>query len=345
MAEAADLWEVGSVVGIEIPKIGGRCNCPFRKHRKRNNTFRVFRSTETGDVIWKCYSCDAPGNAGDAVALYARVQGMERREAFFELKKMGLVRGERAVRPRSLPRRRRVVPIEGARTVAVAPLDLKLWRKWKESSNGAVSGFAAQRGLDPQLMLANDVVEVRPDCVGFGYRDPETRLPCRVKVRSVKDKAFWVEPKGKDGSRALSPLYLAHQLGRSRSVLITEGELDALSLKQVGFDNVVSLPDGAESARHVDLSPLASYLIWLVATDDDAKGQAAFKALRTRAIDMGIETARVVWRRLTEQQTGEELESYKDANDALKDGKFGREDYWKCVVRAAEHTFGFVPEL
>jgi hypothetical protein len=189
---------------------------------------------------------------------------------------------------------------------------MRVWRGYKALGHAAIERFARERHIDPQVMLNNDVVQVNDRAIGFGYRDPETLAPCRIKVRTIDKKSFWIEPRG-DGGVALSPLYLAHDLNGCRGVILTEGELDALTLRGIGMHNVVSLPDGVESAGLVSVDPLARYDIWLVSFDDDDPGRAAYKVMRERARRWGKAAVRLVWR---DGQT-----SYKDANEAASAGK------------------------
>src|SRR3990167_2889834 len=84
------IHDVGLLFGLNLPAPGlgkrSRAKCPFRKHTRRDPTFRVFNSRKTGEEIFKCWSCD-PGdpNVGDAVALYAKLAAVDRRTAWRRL--------------------------------------------------------------------------------------------------------------------------------------------------------------------------------------------------------------------------------------------------------------------
>lgn len=350
MAEIT-VWEVARLAGFEAPPLGRRAECPFR-HHKRRRSFSVFRAKNTGEVMWKCHSCDAP-NVGGAVSLYARLTNRTWREAAVELRSMGYEVGggrydtwARDGPDEPAPRRRlRAIAVEGDERGPFAALDLATWARWRRADTGMVARFCAARGLDHALARRLGVVEPGPGLVGFTYRAPETALPCRVKVRAVDRKAFWVEPRG-NGLKARSPLYLAHDLsapaGGRGAVAIVEGEADALALRQTGFRNVVSLPDGADSASTVSVEPVARHFhVWLIGTDDDDPGRAAYEVLRDRAWALGLGAVRVLWRRLEVGDAGEEVVRYKDANDALVGGLV-RQDFQHCVARASEQALGYV---
>lgn len=346
------LWDVASMFSAKLEPLGKRGFCLFRKHKRKDKTFRTFVS-KSGDTLYKCWSCDPPGNIGDAVQLYAMLSRTDRKQAWRDLRDRGYdVPGADQTRPERAPdrpRRKPVIPIEGDKPEesAILPLDLSKWRKWREQRLGAVEKFAASRRLDAKLLRSLDVVDMSPSIVGFGYRDPDTGLPCRVKVRPLDRKTFWVEPRPVEGvnAKAFGPLYLAHDIKRPMGlgtvIIVTEGEVDALTLRSLGLDNVVSLPDGAQSASRVDLMPLhRKTSLLLSATDHDKDGDEAHQQLCLRASRSGITTniGRVLWQRTNDAQP------LKDANDAVLAG-FTKDDVFACIQRAADRAMGFPVNL
>lgn len=339
------LWTVAQEFGKELAPLGKRSFCPIRNHKRPDKSFKAFEA-QSGVTLYKCFSCDPPFNVGDAVALYAALRGSDRRDAWSELRDKGYAvpGAKEGTLHHRRPARRvsRVVPIAGDRPSEdlVLTFDLARWKQLTEQRLGAVEKYAESRGLDAEVLRSHDVVDVQSDAVGFGYREPATRIACRVKIRALDRKAFWIEPRPPEGchARSLGPLYLADRLkpaprGVLGSVVITEGEADALSLKQAGLVNVVSLPDGAGCAARVDLEPLLSgYVLWLIATDADEDGDRAAKALLSRASRMGATTGRVFWRK--------EGHVHKDANDALVAG-FTKDDFMRCINEGAEQAFGY----
>lgn len=350
---------VGKLLGLDLPVPGKKCRCPFRKHKRKDKTFRVYLSRKTGDELWKCWSCDKPDNVGDAIGFYARWTELDRAGAYRDLRAKGFdVPGaEPGTGQQGQPFRRRPsrkpapIPVEGVIRGPFLPLNMSKWRSWKKHHNGVLSRFAEERRLVERVLLDHDVVEVDRRCIGFGYRNPETGLPCRVKVRPLDRKMFWIEPRSPDGeAKALGPLYLAHDLeaalGNPEAVIITEGEPDALSLRQLGFRNVVSLPDGAKSAETVSVEPIANgFQAWLVSTDRDEEGNRAWHVLRTRARRLGIDAVRLTWASLVDDpEIGEELVRFKDANDALQ-ADCDRADFERCIRIATEKFLGYPLEV
>ncbi len=339
------IWAVGRMCNRPMPQVGKRGYCPFRKHKRTDKTLTVFRSKNSDDVLYKCFSCDPPGDVGDAVQLFANLLDIDRKTAWHDLKERGYKvpglsegyqpRQRRKPAPKVAPR----IPMRGDVAERIVPLDLGKWAKWSSTSPGALTRFAEQRCLDVELLRKHDVFDVSSDLIGFGYRDPSTHIPCRVKMRTLERKSYWIEPRPPEGdvrAKALAPLYLCH-LAQPQPppaspswALITEGETDALSLRQVGIDNIVSLPDGAASAARVDLVPLThGYELWLSATDADEEGTLAHKKLFGRGAQYGINVVRVLWRHAGG--------TYKDASEALCAG-FTRADFVRCIRQATKEV-------
>ncbi len=360
MGERLTVEKVGSLSGFRLPGPRGRCKCPFRSHGRQDKTFRVWISERTKDEIWKCWSCDLP-NSGDAVELYARLNSCTRTDAWGHLKQRGFdVPGLNQERSEYVPtpqqQQRVEIPLRGSTPEYSLPLDQEKWHKWHELRTGAVERFAEMRCLDAAILREHDVIDMPGGKhIGFTYFDGT--VPCRVKVRAVEEKRFFVEPRSQDGHRkALAPLYLANELScvedKIRPAIITEGEVDALSLVQLGFKNVVSLPDGSESASTVDLGVLfgaTSYdFNFVLAAFDyedpsDPKwknklppGVAGFRSMRSRTCSMSKYIDWIKWSMFV----GDEPVIYKDANAALMAGH-GKEDFVKCLDIATQNRFGF----
>jgi hypothetical protein len=360
--------EVGALFGLQLPEPDrgqrSRCKCPFRQHKRRDPTFRVFRSRKTGEPLFKCWSCD-PGepNVGDPVTLYARLAAVERKEAWRRLREEGFAvpglheedeeegRSSKEGKDRkkyaeTQKQTAHVIPVTGSRPSKILPFDMAKWEGYRALREGVLEAFAQKRGMDPEFLRAHGVVEVGGPYVGFTYVNPMTDKPCRIKVRNavplnrhgqLVNKVFWVEPRppkeDTSGARALDVLYLANELRvvKRSPVIIVEGELDALALRSTGILNVVSLPDGNESAVSADLTPIhGRFSIWFLATDQDKAGAQALRVLQARS--WGMMVVPIVWKRL---KADGEFEIFKDANDALLGG-FQRDDFVRCMQVAID---------
>jgi hypothetical protein len=351
MGRPLTIAEVGRLFGLSLPGPRGKARCPFVKHQRRDKTFRVFLSRTTSQEIFKCWSCDAPANVGDAIGFYARMANCERKDAWKRLRDEGFdvpgldkqssssSNGQRGTSREEqdrqayekMVREKHMIDVKGIQPAKALRLDLEQWEHWRKCNDGALEKFAEQRGLPVEFLREHGMVELPGGYVGFTYFDAGRR-PCRVKVRGVYEKKYWVEPRppkdNPEGAAALGPLYLANELERPKGnrypLIITEGEIDALSLVYMGFRNVVSLPDGSESAKTVDLTPVfRRYTPWMLATDLDKPGELSAQQLLKDRADGETDLFRVKWLRMIE---GGELTGYKDANDALRAG-FTREEF------------------
>lgn len=341
------IGEVAAMFGKQAPEVGKRSHCLIRRHKRSDKVFSVFRSKE-GTVLWKCHSCDAPDDRGDALKLYCVLSQKDRKTAWRELKDYGyevpgLQDAPQGNRPMPRPK---LVPIQGRDADAKEILSLapERWSELQSKRLGAVEAFALTRGLDAEFLRQHDVVDMASDVIGFGYRDPKTNLPCRVKARALERKSYWIEPRGEQGKQgiALSPLYLANDIQflseHAPFVVVTEGEVDALTLRAIGIPSAVSLPDGSGSASKVDLSPLwYRSAVVLSATDADEEGERAHRDLFARVHAMGKQIARLRW-------TDGNGRTFKDANEALLAG-FGREQFVSVMERSLTQLQGYEVRL
>jgi len=112
-------------------------------------------------------------------------------------------------------------------------------------------------------------------CHIANYRDPKTGRLVAQKIRR-KDKKFTMLGDGKG-----APFFGQHLYHGGKSLVITEGEIDALSIAQVmgeGKWPVVSLPNGAQSAKNVveaQYEWLDSFEQIILCFDQDEPGRKA----------------------------------------------------------------------
>jgi twinkle protein len=152
------------------------------------------------------------------------------------------------------------------------------------------------------------------------YREGVLRF---VKYRDIHEKRFYAEK----GARPC--LWGWQALPRGTTVLvITEGEIDAMSACQMGTP-AVSLPQGAGEGRKLDwleeeMGRLLSFERIVLALDNDEPGQQTAQALAARL--SGADVSLVQW-----------PEGVKDANDLLV---AGRGDEWVQLVAGAVEAHG-----
>jgi len=166
-------------------------------------------------------------------------------------------------------------------------------------------------------------VKMQRDCIAFPYVEGNKVVNIQYKTT---DKLFEVE-----SGCELIPWNIDACLGQD-SVFITEGMMDALALMEVGFENVISVANGAQTDMHTfdrfletHLNPLTTIYL---AGDMDEEGLG----LRQRLAGyFGESRCKIVeWR----FEDGEKLLESKDANEMLM--RYGTDAVHFCIDNA--HT-------
>jgi twinkle protein len=191
-----------------------------------------------------------------------------------------------------------------------------------------VVGWFADRGIPQGVIRRNRVSaqtvympqreeHVKAVCFPY-YRDDEL-INCKYRDR---EKNFRMEA----GAERI--LYGLNDI--ASTTIICEGEVDKLSIEAAGFENCVSVPDGAPAINAKNYASKFSFLDderlvavtqWIIAVDNDEPGTRLEQELSRR---FGIENCkRVVW-----------PEGCKDANDVLV--KHGAAKLKACIDGAQE---------
>ncbi len=156
--------------------------------------------------------------------------------------------------------------------------------------------------------------QAKSPCIAFPYREAGAKI-VNIKFRTL-DKEF-AQVRG-----AKKILFGYDRVDESHAQLvITEGEIDALSMTEAGVVNAVSVPDGASDRKweFLDDETLGKFTRVVIAVDDDDKGR-----------ELGQELARRFgYERCWQTQWPE---GCKDANDVLV--KHDAEKLADCVSTA-----------
>jgi|TARA_R110000824_G_scaffold3371_1_gene15943 twinkle protein len=117
----------------------------------------------------------------------------------------------------------------------------------KKELEPVAQDYLIERGLSAATLSAGGVLSghkfIRDEgrevlCVGFPYVEPATDKTYAVKWRSVDGKGFTQES-------AAATFYGIEKVKVGETIVIAEGEIDALSLREAGVRNAVSVPNGA----------------------------------------------------------------------------------------------------
>jgi twinkle protein len=190
----------------------------------------------------------------------------------------------------------------------------------------AVFNFFKGRGISKDTIKRNKITEdvqfmpsankdIRVMCFNY-FRDGEI---VNVKYRDA-NKGF----KMVHGAEPI--FYKLDDIKESNTIIITEGELDALSFEEAGFKNAVSVPNGASKGRNnlIYLDNCYEHFegedkLYYLATDNDEAGVSLRNELARR---FGIERCRIVGY----------PDDCKDANEVLM--KHGAEKLKECYDNA-----------
>ena len=201
--------------------------------------------------------------------------------------------------------------------------------EFKESPlSQKVLDWFSSRGITNEVLLNNKITEKKTWMPGINKEVTAILFPY------FKDKKV-VNVKYRDGSKnfkqesgAMKCLYNVDNI--EDHTIIVEGEMDVLSCEVAGFTNVVSVPDGAPSAKSENFSSKFDFLDdpvldkvenWIIAVDKDAPGKKLEDELCRR---FGRDKCLIVsW-----------PEGCKDANETLM--KNGVESLKESIYNAKE---------
>ena len=161
------------------------------------------------------------------------------------------------------------------------------------------------------------------DAIEFPYYEGGEKVNSKYKAMAVKDHT-----QSKNGKQGL---YNYDGVDGAAEIVMTEGELDALSVYECGYSLAVcSCPSGAASKETKNLDNKLAFL-------DDAAG--AFSEARTIILAMDNDDVGIFWRDAIIQKLGEDRcktviwpDGCKDANDVLV--KHGADALKSCLEKA-----------
>lgn len=119
----------------------------------------------------------------------------------------------------------------------------------------------------------------------------------------VQHKANQSSEKGGCEKNTRSILWGMDHIDKTKPIIITEGQIDAMSIYQSGYKNVVSLPAGANNMKWIDhcwewLQDCQEFILW---KDNDQAGNKCEEAIKSR-----LKNVKVIY-----------SEDCKDANELL----------------------------
>ena len=195
--------------------------------------------------------------------------------------------------------------LDGSKKVN-APKVMQIKKEMFDTLTKTQIDYLASRGISKETTVQGRVLN-RKGALCFFYTNADGR-PIGIKYRTIpkagESKKIWSE----QGSEMLL-LNWDRVPKDSERLYITEGEIDMLSLLEIGIKNVVSVPNGTKSTEWIEkqyewLERFKEIVLFL---DNDKAGQDAIKEITTRLSDTKAELKTV------------DLIFYKDANEVLQD--------------------------
>jgi twinkle protein len=290
---------VGRYLNLKRNGTNLTCFCPF--HNEKSGSFTVSKQKN----IYKCFGC---GETGDSIEFLIKFKKIKFIEALQELADYYHIEMKT-----DSPDVKKVYVKPKPRQDNLSPEAIKFFEK---------RGILQQTLSDLKVTGCYTwmpVTENNTDTICFNYyKDGELT---NIKYRAALSKNFKLE---KDAELIF---YNLDCLKNTDTVVIVEGEIDALTVYQCGYKNVLSVPNGAqpngkleymdncfEQLRHVKKA--------ILFVDNDTPGKQLQKELVVR---LGAERCHLVNYPI----------DTKDANDIFT--KLGKQQVIECIKNATEY--------
>jgi twinkle protein len=214
------------------------------------------------------------------------------------------------------------------------------YREYSEDRT-AVETYLEKRGISKNTLDYADIQQDKHGNIAFHFYDLNDVLTM-VKYRPSKeiqkgDTKSWCQEK----ADTKNLLYNINRVDPTKPLVITEGELDCLSVIEAGYTNAVSIPLGAGNTQWIELNwdfleQFQKIIIW---SDNDAPGINMRKEVCAR-----LGTWRSFYVDLpTEKKSGGKIYNIKDANDVLVN--FGKQSVLNLIDTAVEIPVEDVTDL
>lgn len=251
--------------------------------------------------FWKDFSTDE--EKGDLLDLWRFAKGMTFRDAFADAKKwLGIAIHESNDQPQkkySKPSHKGVMPITAGAGLKVQ----EYLTKERKLSLEVLEAYKVRAAEDDDGVGGVDII--------FPCKSPSGEL---INIKKLGLDRTWDEEKKKWKKVSRHSLNTAHILfgwqavdKDAKAILITEGEIDAMTWWDWGMKDTVSVPGGAANFNWIDLDwdHLEAFETIYLGFDNDEEGQmAAAKAAKR----LGLHRCRIV------------KLPFKDANECLLKG-------------------------
>lgn len=190
--------------------------------------------------------------------------------------------------------------------------------------------FFAKRGISPHVLAAAGVTAAAEYCPVCAAETGHVLFPYRLDGQHVNTKHRCGKKHFRMEKGAQRVLYNSDNCAGHETIYVVEGEMDALSLMEIGVVNVVSVPDGAPPPNAKNYSSKFSYL----ESAEDLFTQATRIVLACDADEPGRLLTDELARRIGPEKCSRVRwgEGIKDANECLV--QQGRDALWDRLAHA-----------
>ena len=199
-----------------------------------------------------------------------------------------------------------------------------------ESKDAAVE-YMKSRGISEEVCRKYQITADEKNNIVFPFIDEDNNLQF-VKYRNPKPE----EGQSKEWSaRDRKPILFGMQQCNmeNKTIIITEGQIDSLSVAEAGFENAVSVPTGAKGFTWVPhcWDWMQNFEKIIVFGDHENDQITLFKEISSR------------WESKVWHVRAEDYKDCKDANDILR--KYGAEQLRTCINNAVRLPINEVIDL
>lgn len=272
---------------------------------------------DTPSLIWNpkdnCYKCFGCGKNYGIIDHYMDYEGktfIEAVQKLFEQVDIKYSFGEKDVKTR----------------------DYKYPEYTPDENRDKAEKYLGLRKISPETLDYFNITQLDGNIVFNFYN--ENDVLTTVKLRPARkinrgERKMWFLPNADN-----KPLLFGmNKVDPTKPLLITEGEIDTLSVFEAGYSNVVSIPGGTENKRWIDecwdwLEQFDNIILWF---DNDLPGIKSRKDVASR---LGTWRTLIIDLPQTIQTEDGESKKVKDANEVLY--YFGREKVMHFIENAQE---------
>ena len=272
---------------------------------------------DTPSLIWNpknnCYKCFGCGKNYGIIDHYMSYEGktyIEAVQKLFEQVGISYSFGEKGVKVR----------------------DYKYPEYTPDNNRDNVEKYLTLRKISIETLNYFDIKQLNGNIVFNYYNENDVLTTVKIRpARKIKhgESKMWFLPNADNKPI----LFGMNKIDPTKPLLVTEGEIDSLSVFEAGYSNVVSIPGGTENKKWIDecwnwLEQFEKIILWF---DNDLSGIKARKDVASR---LGT------WRTLIidvpptiEKEDGTSI-AVKDANEILY--YFGKEKVMQLIANAQE---------